>query len=75
MPVTIITLTAALLYRQHTLGSVFAFVSGGGVIYAMLYLMALGSSGADNLTMDGIFLACTLGSLWQVHRTPRAHRG
>ena len=69
-------LTAALLYREHTLGSVFAFVSGGGVIYAMLYLVALsGFSGTGNLVADGIFLACTVAALWQVHRTSRAHRG
>ena len=60
-------LTAGLLLRRHWLGSVLAFVAGGGVIYVMIYLLALsGLSGAVNLIADGIFLACTLISLWQV---------
>ena len=63
-------LSAILLYRRHWLGNVSAFVAGGGIIYAMLYLFALsGFSGAVNLIADGIFLVCTLGALWQV-----AHR-
>jgi len=63
-------LTAGLLLRRHWLGSVLAFVAGGGVIYVMIYLLALsGLSGAMNLIADGIFLACTFISLWQVgHR-------
>ena len=62
-------LTAGLLLRRHWLGSVLAFVAGGGVIYVMIYLLALsGLSGAVNLIADGIFLACTLISLWQVGR-------
>ena len=68
--------TAALLYRRHTLGRTFAFVAGGGVIYAMLYLIALsGFSGAGNLVADGIFLACTLGSLWQVAAGAKPREG
>jgi hypothetical protein len=60
-------LTAWLLLRRHWLGSVLAFVAGGGVIYVMIYLLALsGLSGAVNLIADGIFLACTVISLWQV---------
>lgn len=60
-------LTAWLLLRRHWLGNVLAFVAGGGVIYVMIYLLALsGLSGAVNLIADGMFLACTLISLWQV---------
>ena len=44
-----------------------AFVAGGGLIYVMIYLLALsGVSGAVNLIADGIFLLCTLISLCQV---------
>jgi hypothetical protein len=41
----------------------------------MIYLSALsGFSGAVNLTADGIFLACTFVSLWQVgYRTNLRH--
>jgi hypothetical protein len=60
-------LTAGLLLRRHWLGSVLAFVAGGGIIYVMIYLWALsGLSGAVNLIADGTFLVCTLIALWQV---------
>ncbi len=60
-------LTAGLLLQRHWLGSVLAFVTGGGVIYVTIYLLALsGLSGAVNFIADGVFLACTLVSLWQV---------
>ena len=58
---------AVLLWRRHRLGSVLAFVAGGGIIYVMIYLFALsGFSGTINLVADGVFLGCTLVSLWQV---------
>ena len=58
---------AALLWRRHWLGSVLAFVAGGGIIYVMIYLLALsGLSGTVNLAADSLFLGCTLVSLWQV---------
>jgi hypothetical protein len=60
-------LTAGLLLRRHWLGSVLAFVADGGIVYVMIYLLALsGFSGAVNLIADGMFLVCTLISLWQV---------
>ena len=66
--------TAVVLYWRHWLGRVSAFVAGGGIIYAMVYLVALsGFSGAENLIADGIFLACTLGALWQVVQGDHAH--
>ena len=58
---------AALLWRRHWLGSVLAFVAGGGIVYVMIYLLALsGLSGTINLVADSFFLGCTLVSLWQV---------
>jgi hypothetical protein len=60
-------LSAGLLFLRHWLGSILAFVAGGGIIYVMIYLLALsGVSGAVNLIADGIFLLCTLISLCQV---------
>jgi Nitronate monooxygenase len=51
-----------LIIAQGRLGSVLAFVAGGGVIYVMIYLLALsGLSGAVNLIADGIFW-CALSS-------------
>lgn len=58
---------AIFLWRRHWLGAVLAFVAGGGVVYVMIYLMALsGFSGTVNLTADGLFLGCTLLALLQV---------
>ena len=72
---------AVLLWRRHWLGSVLAFVAGGGIVYVMIYLLALsGLSGTVNLVADGLFLGCTLVSLWQVgvrtrrHAADRRHR-
>ena len=58
---------AVLLWRRHWLGSVLAFVAGGGIIYVMIYLLALaGLSGTVNVVADTLFLGCTLASLLQV---------
>ena len=52
-------LTAGLLFCRHWFGSILAFVTGGGIVYVMIYLLALsGFSGASNLVADGVFLAC-----------------
>ena len=65
---------AVLLWRRHWLGSVLAFVAGGGIIYVMIYLLAMsGLSGTVNLVADGLFLGCTLVSLWQVGVRTRRH--
>ena len=59
--------TAALLWRRHWLGNALAFAAAGGIIYAMIYLLALSRlSGAVNVVADSLFLACTLVALWQV---------
>ena len=58
---------AILLWRRHWLGAVLSFVAGGGIVYVMIYLLALsGFSGTVNLIADGLFLACTLVALLQV---------
>ncbi len=58
---------AILLWRRYWLGAVLSFVAGGGIVYVMIYLLALsGFSGAVNLAADSLFLACTLVALWQV---------
>ena len=56
-------------------------MAGGGIVYVMIYLLALsGLSGTVNLVADGLFLGCTLVSLWQVgvrtrrHAADRRHR-
>ena len=58
---------AILLWRRHWLGDVLSFVAGGGIVYVMIYLLALsGLSGTVNLIVDGLVLACTLVALLQV---------
>ena len=55
---------AALLWKRHWLGTVLAFAAGGGILYVMIYLLALSRlSGAVNLVADSVFLVCTLVSL------------
>jgi hypothetical protein len=67
--------TAVLLWKRHWLGSVFACVASGGVIYAMIFLVALaGFSGIVNIVADSLFLACTLVSLWQIAQRIRPGR-
>ncbi len=57
---------------RHWAGNVLAFVAGGGIVYVMIYLLALsGFSGTVNLIADTIFLAFTLVALWQVVRFAR----
>jgi hypothetical protein len=59
--------TAVLLWRRHWLGNALAFAAGGGIVYAMIYLLALSRlSGAVNLVADSLFLACTLVAMWQI---------
>ncbi len=58
---------AALLWKRHWLGTALAFVASGGILYAMIYLLALsGLSGTVNLVADSLFLVFTLVALWQV---------
>lgn len=65
--VPIYLITAVLLMQRHWLGNVLAFAAGGGIVYVMIYLLALSRlSGNVNLLADGMFLICTVVSLWQV---------
>lgn len=60
-------LSAILLYRRHPLGRTAGLVAGGGIVYVMIYLLALsGFSGAVNLSADAVFLALTVAALWQI---------
>lgn len=60
-------LSAILLYRRHPLGRTTGLVAGGGIVYVMIYLLALsGFSGAVNLSADAVFLVLTVASLWQI---------
>ena len=65
--VPLYVVAAILLWRRHWLGAVLSFVAGGGIVYVMIYLLALsGLSGTVNLIVDGLVLACTLVALLQV---------
>jgi len=58
-----------LLFLDKPLGRVLAFVAGGGVLYVMVYLLALARfQGAANLVFDGLFLTANAAALVQVWR-------
>lgn len=60
-------LTVGLLLRRHWFGLVSGLVSGGGVLYALIYLFALsGLKGIVNLAADGIFLIGTVLAILQL---------
>ncbi len=62
-------LASILLTLRKPLGRVLAFVSGGGVLYVMVYLLALsGFQGTENLVLDGVFLTANGAALVQVWR-------
>ncbi len=68
-------LSAALLFTRHWLGGPLAFAAGGGILYVMIYLFALsGFSGTVNLVADGVFVAFTLLSMWQIGDRVRPRR-
>jgi hypothetical protein len=71
--------SAVLLYKRHWLGSVSALLASGGIVYVMIYLLALARlSGVVNVIGDGLFLAFTVVSIWQVvafSRQQTARRG
>ncbi len=55
--IPIYLLTSLLLFRKHPLGRVFGLMTGGAVVYVMIYLLALsGLKGIENLVFDGLFL-------------------
>ncbi len=60
-------LSSYLLFREYKLGSVFGLISGGAVIYVMVYLIALsGLKGAVNLIFDTVFLSINIISIIQI---------
>ena len=60
-------LSAILLYRRHPLDRTAGLVAGGGIVYVMIYLLALsGFRGAVNLSADALFLTLTVAALWQI---------
>ncbi len=62
-------LASILLILGKPFGRVLAFVSGGGVLYVMVYLLALsGFQGTENLVLDGVFLTANGAALVQVWR-------
>ena len=66
-------LASMLLFLGKPLGSVLAWMAGGGVLYVMIYLLALsGLQGWENLLFDGLFLTVNGVALIQVWRVGRA---
>ncbi len=66
-------LASILLSLGRPVGRVLAFVSGGGVLYVMVYLLALsGFQGTANLVFDGVFLTVNGAALVQVWRMDNA---
>ncbi len=62
-------LTSILLYRNHYLGSIFGLLTGGAVIYVMIYLLALADfKGTINITFDGIFLIVNTVAVFQIFK-------
>jgi len=62
-------LASVLLFLGKPFGRVLAFVAGGGVLYVMVYLLALARfQGTANLVLDGLFLLVNAAALVQVWR-------
>jgi hypothetical protein len=60
-------LSSILLYRNHFLGKLSGLISGGAVIYVMIYLLALsGFKGVVNLTFDSLFLIVNILAVFQI---------
>ena len=54
---------------KQPLGTVLAWVAGGGVLYVMIYLLALSKlQGWENLLFDGLFLTVNGVALVQIWR-------
>ena len=62
-------LASILLFLGKPFGRVLAFFAGGGVLYVMVYLLALARfQGTANLVLDGLFLLVNAAALVQVWR-------
>jgi len=61
--------TSILLFRNNPLGKIFGLITGGAVIYVMIYLHALsGLKGMENLVLDTIFLIVNIIAIIQIVR-------
>ena len=61
--------TSILLFRNNPLGKIFGLVSGGAVVYVMIYLFALsGLKGTENLIFNSLFIIINLFALIQIAR-------
>ncbi len=59
--------TSILLFLNSALGKIFGLITGGAVIYVMIYLLALsGLKGIENLIFDSLFLIINLLALIQI---------
>ena len=60
-------LSSILLYRNHFLGKPFGLISGGAIIYVMIYLLALsGFKVHVNLAFDSLFLIVNIVAVFQI---------
>lgn len=68
-------LSSILLFLQHPVGRILGLVSGGAVIYVMIYLLALsGFKGTENLIFDGIFLTLDTLAILQIVKVTSKQR-
>ena len=59
--------TAWLLFKRHRLGKIFGIFSGGAMVYALIYLLALSKlKGAINIGFDGLFLILNILAVLQI---------
>ncbi len=59
--------TSILLLREHHIGKIFGLIAGGGVVYVMIYLLALsGLKGIENLIFDSLFLCINIVAVLQI---------
>ncbi|MFQ5596412.1 MAG: hypothetical protein ACE5GK_00015 [Nitrospiria bacterium] len=74
-------LASFFLFQERRLGLIIGLVSGGGVVYVMIYLLALsGLEGMENLIFDSLFLTINVIAVGQLIKrmgssspdTPRA---
>ena len=66
-------LTSILLYRNNYLGNIFGLLSGGVVIYVMIYLLALSEfKGAINLVFDSTFLIVNTFAVFQIIKNTKS---
>ncbi len=68
--------TSILLFFKKYLGYIFGLISGGAVVYVMIYLLALsGFKGLENLIFDTLFLIINVFAIIQIIRDKETKRG